>query len=137
MPKNRIVLDTNIFVGAGFNKASHSAALIDAVREGQLILVWNEATRQETEKVVTQIPPLNWPDFAPLFDEGEPFDGKTHEDQFPHVEDPADRKFAALADAAGAILVSNDDHLLNTRRQAAVRIYTPGEFMARWKGGTE
>jgi predicted nucleic acid-binding protein len=137
MPNNRVVLDTNIFVGGGFNKASHSAEIIQSIRDGRLVLVWDKATRRETMKVVSQIPPLDWKKFEDLFQDENEFKGKTDAARFTHVEDPNDRKFAALADAAGAILVSKDDHLLNTRRQSAVRIYTPGEFISWWKGENE
>jgi uncharacterized protein len=41
----RVVLDTNVFVGAGFNPRSHSALLLDAVRDGRLRMVWDDAIR--------------------------------------------------------------------------------------------
>ena len=36
----QVDLDTNVFVGAGFNPRSHSALLIDAVRDGRLRMEW-------------------------------------------------------------------------------------------------
>jgi hypothetical protein len=36
----------------------------------------------------------------------------THPERFAFIPDPDDRKFAALAHAAGATLISNDGHLL-------------------------
>jgi ATP-binding cassette subfamily B protein/subfamily B ATP-binding cassette protein MsbA len=44
----RVVLDTNVFVAAGFNPGSHSA-LVAAVRDGRLRLVWDDATHTEIE----------------------------------------------------------------------------------------
>jgi predicted nucleic acid-binding protein len=47
------------------------------------------------------------------------------------VGDPNDRKFAALARVAGAILVSNDDHLLARREEASITVLTSGEYVRR------
>jgi len=35
----RVVLDTNVFVAAGFNPGSHSARLVEAVHDGRLRMV--------------------------------------------------------------------------------------------------
>ncbi len=124
-----VVLDTNLFVAAGFNPRSRSARILDAVRQGRLRLVWNEQTRRETERIIRQIPPLSWEPFADLFREEDRYDGETHPERFRHVADPDDRKFAALAEATGAVLITSDDHLLETRDQAAVVIMRPEEFL--------
>jgi PIN domain len=47
-----VVLDTNVFVAAGFNPGSHSARLVEAVRDGRLRMVWNDATHAEIEHVM-------------------------------------------------------------------------------------
>jgi uncharacterized protein len=125
----RLVLDTNTFVAAGFNLASSSAKIMAAIRRGELELVWNEDTRRETRAVLDQIPPLNWDGFSDLFSEENRFTGETHPQDFPHVLDADDRKFAALAAATGAVLISNDDHLLSVRDQMPFRTLTPGELM--------
>lgn len=128
MAKWRVVLDTNIFVAAGFNPSSTSARIIDAVRIGQLALVWNEATLAETRKIVEQIPPLAWEPFANLFAPEAEYTGAVYADTYDIVSDPDDRKFAALADFAGAVLISNDEHLLSVRAALDFPIMTPGEF---------
>src|SRR5215211_1222060 len=110
------VLDTNVFVGAGFNRSSHSARLVKAVEDGRLRMVWNDATRREVERILRRIPRLSWERVAPLFREEWTYVGETHPEQFDYVPDPADRHFAALADAAGVPLVTSDDHLLQARR---------------------
>lgn len=69
-----VILDTNIFVAAGFNGRSASARIIEAVRSGHL--VW-AAT------------------FAELFRTEDHFTGATHPDHFDPISDPDDRKFAA------------------------------------------
>lgn len=137
MNHDRIVVDTNTFVAAGFNPNSHSARVFEEIRNGRLCLVWNEATRRETQTVVRKIPRISWDDYAGLFEEANRFDGETNEAAFGHVEDPADRKFAALAQAADAALITQDDHLLSTRDQADVYIARPREFFARWDAENE
>lgn len=124
----QVVLDTNVFVGAGFNPRSHSAVLLDAVRDGRLRMVWDDATREEIYHVLRRIPGLSWGAVAELFREEDRFDGVTHRDQFDYVLDPSDRKFAALADAASVPLVTSDRGLLNARGQAPFPILKPSEF---------
>jgi hypothetical protein len=62
-----IVIDTNVFVAAGFNSKIASARILAAIREGRLQLVWNEPTRRETEMILRRIPHLGWDKFADLF----------------------------------------------------------------------
>ena len=51
---NQIVIDTNVFVAAGFNNRSASARILAAVREGRFQLVWNKPTRRETEAILQE-----------------------------------------------------------------------------------
>ena len=56
----QIVIDTNVFVAAGFNLRSAAARILAAVREGRFQLIWNEPTRRETELILRRIPHLAW-----------------------------------------------------------------------------
>jgi predicted nucleic acid-binding protein len=123
-----VVLDTNVFVAAGFNPRSHSAWLLDLVRDGRLRIVWDDATRAEAEHVIRQIPRLSWTSMASLFRSEDRFGGSTNPEQFAFVPDPADRKFAALAVAADAPLVTSDAGLLNVGEQMSVPVLKPSEF---------
>lgn len=124
---DRAVLDTNVFVAAGFNPGSASGRLLREVGAGRITLVWNEATRRETRDVLNRIPPLSWKPVEALFrPEGEHRDGMDLS-AVSFVEDAQDRKFAALALASGAKLVSADDHLLSHRDRLDVA--SPGEMM--------
>src|ERR671930_242292 len=114
-----VVLDTNVFVAAGFNPGSHSARLVEAVRNGRLRMVWHDATREEIEHIMRQISRLSWTRIADLFRSEDRFGGSTHPEEFGFVPDPADRKFAALADAVQAPLVTWDLFLLNGGGQRA------------------
>lgn len=121
-----VVLDTNVFVGAGFNPGSASAEMIEAVRNGDLHMPWSDLTRAETRRILQKIPPLAWDDVAEVFRPEARLDVEVDEDRFSAVPDPEDRKFAALALEAGAILVSSDRHLLDHVEGLQVR--PPGRW---------
>jgi len=126
-----VVVDTNVFVAAGFDATSASAHILAAIRRRSLQLVWNEPTRRETEWVLRRIPPLGWDTFAGLFRlEGE-FTGRVDPQDFVFIEDPDDRKFAALGTAAKVPLVTNDHHLLDRRILIGCAVLTPRAFLAR------
>ena len=131
MPGTRVVLDTNVFVAAGFNRRSSSAQIIRGIEQGRFELVWDQATRRETERIVRQIPRLSWQAFAPLFRKEAEYTEEIAPGQFLNVEDPDDRKFAALSAASGSILITNDDHLIAPRSILDIEIRTPTEFLAR------
>ena len=50
-----IVIDTNVFVAAGFNPRSASAGVLAAVRQGRFQLIWNKPTQRETEMILRRI----------------------------------------------------------------------------------
>lgn len=129
--RSRAVLDTNIFVAAAFDKASSSARLLKLVADGEVELVWSEAIRKEARFILEKIPPLSWDEVEPLFRVSGEHPDPLPTDQFDYVEDPDDRKFAALACASGATLVSSDMHLLAHRARRDVAIVSPSEFVRR------
>jgi uncharacterized protein len=127
----RIVIDTNVFVAAGFNPRSSAARILSAVREGRFQMIWNELTRRETKMILRQIPPLDWERVAGLFRPEMEFLGPVDPESFVFVSDPEDRKFAALSVAAQAHLVTNDNHLLLHKDRIGVDVLTPRAFLAR------
>ena len=131
MPSPAVVLDTNIFVAGGFNPRSASAKIVDAVKQGQARMVWNDATRREIERIMHQIPPLRAQVVEQLFRLSDRFTGPTQPERFGEIPDPDDRKFAALAHAAGAVLISNDKHLLGQRDPLDLIVLRPSEFWQR------
>jgi uncharacterized protein len=135
MNQCRLVLDTNVFVAAGFEPKSASARLLEALRQGRCRMIWHRTTRRETERVLRRIPPLDWQRFAPLFRPEWEHRAELDLTPFGAIEDPADRKFAALAAASQSVLVSNDDHLLARRDELPIRVMKPGEFLAELMGG--
>jgi len=128
------VMDTNVFVAAGFNTRSASARIIDAIRRRQIRMIWNKATRREIDLIVNRIPPLRKLDFSDLFVPVDEYLGPVDPARFSDIPDPDDWKFAALAHAAGVPLVSNDSHLLDQREHHDLIVLTPGEYWGRHVG---
>lgn len=125
----RIVLDTNVLVAACFNRSSASAHLVDQIRDGQLRLVWDEATREESEHILRKIPPLSWEAVADLYQAAFQYHGPTDPGAFRFVPDADDRKFAALAAATDATLLTMDAHLLSQQHRMEIAIQTPAAFV--------
>ena len=126
-----VVIDTNVFVAAGFNRKSASARILEGIREGRFRLIWNQPTRSETEMILRRIPRLDWQTVADLFrPEGE-FTGPVDPAAFTLVPDPDDRKFAALSAAANVPLVTSDKLVLAQRGRIGIEIVTPRDFLAR------
>jgi len=126
-----IVIDTNVFVAAGFNPRSASARVLAAVRQGRFQLIWNKPTQRETEMILRRIPRLDWERVAILFQPEGEFTGPVDPDAFVLVRDPDDRKFAALSAAAKRPLVTNDNHLLADRNIIGIDALTPRAFLVR------
>jgi putative PIN family toxin of toxin-antitoxin system len=132
----QVILDTNVFIAAAFNPRSSSARIIELAKEGKLQVVWDERTRAETEKMVTQIPPTRakWPELRTVFREENKHMTAIEPSAFKHtVKDPDDRKFAALAADTGATIITNDDDLLGTKQQTRLEVVTPGEFVRQYR----
>ncbi len=123
-----VVLDTNVFVAAGFNPRSRAARIVEAIEAGRIRLAWNRPTWRETKHVISKIPPLDWERFAALFRDEEAVEAITVPEAFQIIPDAEDRKFAALSDVTGAPLISNDRHLLDHRGELRIAVLTPGEF---------
>lgn len=128
---NRVVVDTNVFVGAAFNRASASAEVIQWVRDRRVSMPWTDWTFREVRHVLRKIPPISWDAFEDLFRPDDQWPGPLPEEDLEWVSDPEDRKFAALARATEAVLISNDHHLVDRRAEASFTVLTPGEYVER------
>ncbi len=126
-----VILDTNVFVAAGFKPKSAAAWVIEQVRTKRLRMAWHDQTRRETTHILRKIPPLSWADVEQLFREEDRFPGELAIETFSHISDYDDRKYAALADATGAMLLTNDSDLLEHRDSTRIAILTPAEFRNR------
>jgi|SRR5215471_673923 len=124
-----VVIDTNVFVAALFNRRSASARVLEGVREKRFRLIWNQPTRCEAEMILRRIPQLQWQKIAYLFrPEGE-FMSPVDPAAFAAVPDPDDRKFAALSAAAKVPLVTSDKLLLAQRGTIGIEIVTPRDLL--------
>ena len=131
-----VVLDTNVFVAAGFNPGSASGRIVALAADGLLRLAWSAETRAETRHVLKQIPRLDDTAAERLFAGGCAFEPAAPTAVFAVVPDPSDRKFAALAQAAGATLISSDSDLLSVREALPVTVLTPKEWLASFVAAT-
>jgi uncharacterized protein len=126
-----VVIDSNVFVAAGFNPGSASARVLEGVRSGRFRLIWNQPTRRETEMILRRIPHVDWQKVADLFRPEEEFTGPVDPAAFAAIADPDDRKFAALSAAANAPLVTSDKLVLAQQGRIGIEIVTPREFLER------
>ncbi|NJK62804.1 MAG: PIN domain-containing protein [Synechococcaceae cyanobacterium SM2_3_1] len=134
MDLTSVILDTNIFVAAGFRPGSDAGRILELVRSEKLSMIWHEQTLEEIRHIINKIPPLarSWSGTAPLFSPERSYPWPLSIEDFHHIPDPADRKFAALAAATGGTLISLDADLLTTRHLAFPLILRPHEFWQRW-----
>src|SRR5260370_31176073 len=126
-----VVIDTNVFVAALFNRKSASARILAGIREGRFRLIWNQPTWRETEMILRRIPRLDWKTVAELFRLEEEFTGPVDPAAFTMIPDPDDRIFAALSAAANLPLVTSDKLVLAKRSKIRIQIVTPHDFLAR------
>ena len=130
MTPPRVVLDTNVFIAAAFRPDSDSGRVLAAARSGRLHLVWDDATRAETRRLLEQIPPVDWEAVEDLFRPESRWRVPVDRSRFGAVEDPEDRKFAALAAASDTVLLSLDRHLLDAPLDGLCTVLTPSQFLA-------
>jgi hypothetical protein len=102
--------------------------MVEAVQQGQLRMVWGEATRREIERILRHIPPLRFRVVSDLFRPEERSAAATHPERFSVVTDPDERTCAAWAHGAGAPLIAHDDHRLCHRDRLGVTVLTPSAF---------
>jgi len=124
-----IVLDTNIFIAAGFRQSNGAARIFDMVHDGKLKFIWNGEIRNEIVGTINKIPGFPGEKFLRLFRKENEFKGKTFPEKYTLVSDPSDRKFIALAKEVKAILITNDDHLLSKRLDLQAKIMSSKEFI--------
>src|SRR5260370_4277124 len=92
-----VVIDTNVFVAALFNRKSASARILAGIREGRFRLIWNQPTRRETEMILRRIPRLDWKTGAEPFRLEEGFTGPVDPAPFTMIPHPHYRIIPALS----------------------------------------
>ena len=129
-----VVLDTNVLVAAAFRPTGNAAWIIQRIRSGDLRMVWHREIRAETRAVLEKIPPIRWQEFSELYRREDEWRRPLDLDGLACIADPSDRKFAALAKAAGAVVISQDDHLLSCRNRLPLDVLRPKEYV-NWESG--
>jgi uncharacterized protein len=127
----RVVLDTNVLVAAAYNPASASRRVVEACLDGELAAVLSPALRREYEFILARAA------------RGRPYLERLHRlmdgaevvepAQTPRVvtDDPDDDKLVSAALAAGAILVTNDAHLLAIAGHEGLKVVRPAGVRSR------
>ena len=127
----RVVLDTNVLVAAAYNPASASRRVVEACLDGELAAALSPALRREYEFILARAV------------RGRPYLERIHRlmdgaqvvepAQTPRVvaDDPDDDKLVSAARAAGAILVTNDAHLLAIAGHEGLKVVRPADVRAR------
>jgi putative PIN family toxin of toxin-antitoxin system len=126
----RVVLDTNVLVAAASNLRSASRRIVEACLKGELTAVLSPALRREYEFILGRAV------------HGRPYRERLQQlldmadvvvpDAIPRVvpDDPDDDKLAAVALTAGAVLVTNDAHLLSVVGYEGRNVARPSDW--RW-----
>ncbi len=125
-----MVLDTNLFVAAYWNRRSASWKVISACLDGRLHLYYSEQIRSEIRLILRNI--RAGEDFKQRVDKALAGGTKILAPGFLAVvkDDPDDDKFLECALYARAdFLITSDDHLLRIREFEGVRIVKPADLL--------
>ena len=128
----RVVLDTNVVVSGAFF-GGLPRAVLDAWLDGRLHVVTTPEILDEYLRVCDRLR-ASYPhtDYQPLLAQLAA-QGTLVPDSEGGLEitaDPDDDKFMRCAQAAGAVVVSGDRHLLEVNGWNGVRVLTPHELLA-------
>ena len=132
-PVRRVVLDTNVLVGAAYAAGSASRRIVDACLQGDVVAVASPALQQEYAHILPRAVRTHAYRQA-LQRLGEKLVVVVPAD-VPRVvpEDPEDDKLVAVALVAGVdALVTNDRHLLTLDPHGPLRILRPAAFVRLW-----
>ena len=126
----RVVLDTNVLVAAAYDPRSASRRAVEACLAGGLTPVLSRALRREYEFILARAA------------RGRPYLERIHQllggaevvepARTPRVVpgDPGDDQLVAAALAAGAVLVTNDGHLLALAGHEGLEVVRPADVRA-------
>lgn len=130
----KVILDTNLFVAAYFNKASSSAKILKLVEENKLIPYFSKSMFSELEFILKNIRARA--DFKEkvydILGKGEMVEG--FKIKYVVKDDPDDDKLLAVAEKAKAeYLITSDKHLLQIKKYEGTKIVKPSDFLQRIK----
>jgi len=134
MQRHKVVLDTNLFIAAFFNKKSFSYKILDMAKRNEISLIVSDEILKEINHILRNIKPNS------------SFKNKINLilkkakliKNIPKVKeikkDSSDNKFLATAFAGKAdFIISNDKHLLSLKKFYKIEILTPKNFLKKIK----
>lgn len=125
-----IVIDTNLFIAAYWNRDSASAQILIAVYEGKIPFSYSQAIKKEVFYILSKIrPSKKYIDFVTaVFDKGRLIKPQKHVSII--KDDPQDDKYFDCAIYGKAkYIISNDKHILNVTAYPTIQKIRPAEFM--------
>lgn len=129
-PKKAVVLDTNLFVAAYWNKHSASASILRSASEGEVKFLYTKQIKKEVFFILKNINVgKHYSDYIEsIFSNGRQIKPRKHVSVI--KEDPQDDKYLDCAISGKAkYIVTNDKHLLKIGHYRSIRIVRPGEFI--------
>ncbi len=124
-----MILDTNIFIAAYWNKKSASARILRGCEQGRLLLVYSKPIEKEVFFILNRIKAKKpYQDYvAGLFANGRLVSPTKHVNLV--KDDPDDNKYLDCALASNAdYILSNDKHLLQFHTFRKTLIIRPAQF---------
>jgi len=134
MQRHKVVLDTNLFIAAFFNKKSFSYKILNMAKRNEISLIVSDEILKEINHILRNIKPNS------------SFKNKINLilkkakliKNIPKVKeikkDFSDNKFLATAFAGKAdFIISNDKHLLSLKKFYKIEILTPKNFLKKIK----
>lgn len=125
-----MVLDTNIFIAAYFNRKSASAKIIDLCLKNKHELIFSPQLRKEVGLILKNVRAGRefLERIRSLFINASRV--KPTQKVFTVKEDPEDNKFLECAlEGKADYLITSDRHLLDLRRFAGTKICKPAQFL--------
>jgi len=126
----KVVLDTNLFIAAYFNRRSASAKINESARKGRVRLVWSEPIKKEMDLILGNVRAKS--SFIEKVSEVLEKGTKVSPRKQLRVvkDDPEDDKLLECAQEGKAdYLVTNDHHLLEIGEFKSTKIIRPTEFL--------
>jgi len=132
LAKTRVVLDTNVLVGAHFNPGSASNRILELCQRKKLVLLLTSHILKEFSLILRNISARK--NFRKRIDKI--ISQAILIKRAPRVnvvtEDPEDNKFLSCALAGKAdYIITSDRHLLVLRKFRGIRIVKPVQFLSR------
>jgi len=125
-----VVLDTNIFIAAYFNRKSASARIIDLCLENKHELIFSSRLRKEIELILSNVKANRefQEKVISLFIKASQVE--PNQKVFKIKQDPEDNKLLECAlEGKADYLITSDDHLLELGEFTQTKICKPTQFL--------